>query len=246
VPAALLGSVGGDATGTRAREELAAAGVETGHVRTVAAEPTTVKYLLVDDAGEVAVLANEGANEAFRAEDLPESALDDADHLHLTSQRPGTATTLAERARDAGLDVSIDPGRRIAARNFADAVAAADLCFLNDLEATAAERADLFEAAPGDLTVVETMGPGGASLRDDGRTITHPGFATDSVDTTGAGDAFAAGFIAARLEGVDAERQLAVGNACGALAAAGVGARPTLSWESVEQVIADGTAPTSR
>ena len=43
------------------------------------------------------------------------------------------------------------------------------------------------------------------------------------VDPVGAGDAFCAGFIAARLDGLDLPTALAWGNACGAAAVAAEG-----------------------
>jgi 2-dehydro-3-deoxygluconokinase len=43
------------------------------------------------------------------------------------------------------------------------------------------------------------------------------------VDPVGAGDAFCAGFIAGRLDGVDLDTALRMGNACGALAVAAAG-----------------------
>jgi ribokinase len=238
VDATLLGSVGRDDAGARTREELAAAGVDTAHVRGVADRPTTVKYLLVDETGQVAVLANDGANEAFAADDLPESVLAGADHLHLTGQEPATAATLARDASDAGVRVSVDPGRRLHERNYAQAVAATDLVFLNDLEAAAASAAGLVADDDPERTLVETRGSGGATLRTASRTVTHDGFTVECVDATGAGDAFAAGFLAARLDGATAERALAVGNASGAIATTAVGARTRLSWDVVEGMLA--------
>jgi len=52
-------------------------------------------------------------------------------------------------------------------------------------------------------TVVVKHGAGGAERQTGGRTVSHPGYPVDPVDTTGAGDAFAAGFIAGRFEGDD-------------------------------------------
>jgi len=231
VEASLLGSVGNDGPGVRAREELDAAGVETRFVRTVETGPTTEKHLLVDESGEVAVLSRSGENEAFVAGDLPDRILATSAHLHLTSMPPATASRLAERAVAADLGVSFDPGRRVADRDYAEVVEAVDLVFLNDIEATSAAAAGLFDAGPDDLAVVEKRGAGGAAYRQGDRRLAHPGFDVDPVDTTGAGDAFAAGFLAARLEGTDAAGALAVGNACGATAARSVGARADLSWE---------------
>lgn len=55
-----------------------------------------------------------------------------------------------------------------------------------------------------------------------------PGVPTAAVDSTGAGDAFAGGYLAALLAGADQQRALAVGCAAGAQAVAVVGARPTV------------------
>jgi ribokinase len=75
------------------------------------------------------------------------------------------------------------------------------------------------------------------TARPDGPPVSHPGFGghpdVEVVDTTGAGDAFAAGYVAAQLAGLDAEGRLAVGNACGALATTVVGARAQFDREAV-------------
>jgi ribokinase len=229
-----VGSVGGDTEGTEARHELAAAGVDTTHVRTVSDRPTTVKYIAVDDAGEVMVFGTPGANEAFDADDLPAAAFAAADHLHLTGQSPATATRLAERAHAAGLSVSVDPGRRVEARDFEAVLRLADVVFLNDREADGLTLGV-------DAVEVRTHGHAGAEVEsvDDGR-HTHPGFPADVVDTTGAGDAFAAGFLAAFLNTSNDEEALVVANACGALASEVRGARASLSWGAIEAVRARG------
>jgi ribokinase len=226
----VLGSVGDDEAGSLAVRSLTNAGVDCTHVTRVSDADTTVKYLVVDEGGEVMVLANDGANEAFAAEDLPAAALADATHLHLTGQHPDTARTLARRAHDAGVPVSIDPGRRFGERDLDAVLERAEVVFLNTREAEIAREHGLVER--GALTVVK-HGAGGATAHRDGETVEHGGFATDPVDTAGAGDAFAAGFLAARLDGASDERALAVGNACGALATRSRGARVALSWEQV-------------
>jgi ribokinase len=232
VAADLVGSVGDDTEGTEARRELAAAGVDTTHVRTVSDRTTTVKYIAVDDAGEVMVFGTPGANEAFDADGLPSDAFAAADHLHLTGQSPTTAARLAERAHAAGLSVSVDPGRRVEARDFEAVLRLADVVFLNDREA---------DCVTGDVDAVEvrTYGHAGATVVGDGR-YTHRGFPADVTDTTGAGDAFAAGFLAAFLETANYEEALVVANACGALAAEVRGARAALSWGAVEAIRARG------
>ena len=84
-----------------------------------------------------------------------------------------------------------------------------------------------------------TRGDRGATLSCPEGRLDHPGYDLDGppVDAAGAGDAFAAGFLAVRLADGDPERALSVANACGALAAGERGPRPDLSWERVERVV---------
>ncbi len=234
----VLGSVGRDDHGTKARGELAAAGVETLLVESD--EPTAVKYLIVDENGGVAVLGNDGANEAFCASDLPAETLAEADHLHLTGQDPATAATLARDAAAADVPVSFDPGRRLPFRDYSAVLSHADILFCNDREADHAEDSGLFDTVP---TVVVKHGDCGATAYIDDRTVTNAGYPIESVDTAGAGDAFAAGYLLANAQAADPERVLAVANACGALAAQSPGAQTTLDWESVWDLVDSGQSP---
>ena len=225
VDTGLIGSVGDDDNGLLARRDLERAGIDLSGVRVVEDAETAVKYLLVDADGEVAVLGNDGVNEAVRPEDVDPGAIRETLHVHLTSQRPDTAAEIAEIASEAGIPVSFDPGRRLGRRDYGEALAYADVIFVNDLEAEAILEAEYPGSDVSDRIVVVKRGGDGAEVHAPSGSYVHPGFDVDSVDTTGAGDAFAAGFIATRLQGGDLERALEYGNACGALAAGEQGAR---------------------
>jgi ribokinase len=239
VDASVLASVGDDERGARATTALDGAGVDAGAVVTVPGGTTAVKYLVVAPDGEVLMFGRDGDNEAFDADDLPAGALRSADHLHLTGQDPRTAAALADRAHEAGVPVSFDPGRRVGDRSHEATLDRADLLFLTDREAALALGAD----APAGRTLVLKHGRRGAeAFAPEGR-FAHPGYEVDVVDTSGAGDAFAAGYLSARLRGADPDRCLAVANACGALAAAATGRRPDLDRASVEALVAGGGDP---
>jgi ribokinase len=232
VDSGVVGAVGDDENGHLVRRGLDRAGVDREHLLTADA-PTTTKYLMVADDGEVAVLGNEGANEAVAPADVDPAYVRDADHLHLTSQRPETAVHLAELARETGATVSFDPGRRLGEREFDATLSVADVVFVNDVEAES-----LLESRdgtrPDGQAVVVKHGEAGAEVRTPEGTYAHPGFEVTPVDTTGAGDAFAAGFVATRLGGGDYERALEFANACGALAAREAGARTAPDRATVE------------
>lgn len=227
VDTGLVGSVGDDEPGLLAGRELEEAGVDQTGLRVVDGLETSVKYLVVDGDGEVMVLGNDGANEAVGPDDVDPDYVGGCEHLHLTSQRPETAARLAELAQAGGATVSFDPGRRLGERDFSAALDRTDVLFVNDNEAEAVLDEDA--AYPGsdfsDRVVVVKHGAEGATVHTPSASYSHPGFDVEPVDTTGAGDAFAAGFVAVLLEGGDHERALEFGNACGALTAQHEGAR---------------------
>ncbi|CAI49683.1 PfkB family kinase [Natronomonas pharaonis DSM 2160] len=229
---AMLGSVGDDDRGNSARGRLERADVRQ-YVRTVEDAETTAKYVFTDDDGEVAMLESGGANEAFEADDLPSKALVDADMLHLTGQDPQTAAELAERAVDHDVLVSFDPGRRVDSRDYSTTLRRTDLLFVNRREAAAVDI-----AVPWRIT--KLGGDGAVCAGPEGAEISHPGFDIETVrDTTGAGDAFAAGFLAAWFEDTDPERALSVANAAGALAAGTRGVDIDLSWDRINDLRKD-------
>lgn len=250
--AGLIGSVGTDPHGRMATRELRATGVDTAGVVTVEGE-TTVKYIVVDEAGEVMVLANDGVNEAVGPEDLDPDVLEGAAHLHLTGQRPDTAARLIELAGEAGVTVSFDPGRRVEQRAYEPLLDRVDVLLLNEREARAVLPAASGEAvaaaASPDRVIVVKRGPEGATVYTGEAVYDHPGFDVAAVDTTGAGDAFAAGFIAATVGGLtvdegepakaDYERALRIGNACGALTVQAAGARSAPDAAALRAFLAD-------
>jgi ribokinase len=86
-------------------------------------------------------------------------------------------------------------------------------------------------AARGPVVVVKAGREGGWSLRSGEQPVRHPGLVIDVVDTTGAGDSFDAGYLAAFTAGVDDEHErLRWATTAGSLstrAAGGTGAQAT-------------------
>lgn len=226
VETGLIGSVGDDEHGLLARRELQEIGVDLENLLVVEGAETSVKYLIVSSDGEVMVLGNDGANEAVDPGNVNSEYVENAEFLHLTSQRSETAAWLSEVANDAGVTVSFDPGRRLDERDFSEALDRSDIVFANDREAPSLFSDENVRESPyGDRVVVVKHGAAGATVYTPDGTYQHPGFGIDPVDTTGAGDAFAGGFIATLLDDWDYERAVEYANACGALASLSEGAR---------------------
>ena len=239
VSPSVIGSVGDDEHGRLARDALRQAGVDCSTLVTVANEPTAAKYLLVDDRGEVAVLGTDGVNEAYTIDDVDPSHVRDASHLHLTGQEPETAAALAQVAGEAGVAVSIDPGRRLADRPFDEALSRAGTIFVNDREAMALLSTEYRAVDDGDQVIVVKSGGDGAIVHGPDGSWSHAGFGVEAVDTTGAGDAFAAAFLARRLAGDEYPFALQYANACGALASQVVGPQTAPSAATVDRFLRD-------
>jgi ribokinase len=209
-PVALACRVGDDDRGRAAVSELSAAGVDV-HASVDRERPTGTCVVLVEPGGERTMLPDPGANDAA----LPEIPL--GDHLHVAGYallRDGpraSALAAIARARAAGMTVSVDPSSWALIRP--GAIPDVDLLLPNEREAAViGERGGM----------VVKLGAAGARWDD----VEVPAVPVEVVDTTGAGDAFAAGLLCARLRGADRRASLQAGCAAAARVVARVGARP--------------------
>jgi sugar/nucleoside kinase (ribokinase family) len=152
---------------------------------------------------------------------------------------PAALAALAT-AREAGLRVSVDAasaGPLAAAGSAAhDWLRGIDLLFANLDEARvlvgdpAADPVDAARSLTGlARSVVVKLGAAGAIRVDGDRLVRVDAVPVEVVDPTGAGDAFAAGLLAAELTGADPVTALRAGAALGARAVSQLGARPRTS-----------------
>jgi sugar/nucleoside kinase (ribokinase family) len=238
-PVAFAGVAGEDEPGDARVAELHQAGVTTS-VRRVPGVPTGTVVVLTSDA-ERTMFTDRGANRLLDRADVERGlGLPGVRHLHLSAYvlfdadcAPAGRFALAE-ARRRGLTTSLDaasaaPLARLGGAAFLAAVPRADLLFANLDEARvlgSADPAELLAHADG---VVVKSGAAGAAWAGPGApgTARAGGVAVGEVaDPTGAGDAFAAGFLTEWLAGNGPEAALRRGNELGARAVTKVGGRP--------------------
>jgi ribokinase len=234
---AIVACVGRDALGTAMLEAVQGAGVDTSAVIRSADGATGISVALARP-GDRAILTAAGALARLRAEDVPPELLARARHVHVTSPflqdglRPGLRA-LADAARSSSLDPGWDPREdwSLALDGFdvllPNAEEALRLAGRTDGDVEAAAHA---LAARGPAVVVK-LGAAGALAIAGGEVVRVAGTAVEPVDSTGAGDSFDAGFLAARLNGEGLAEALALGCACGALStrrAGGTAGQPTL------------------
>jgi ribokinase len=239
-PTTFGGRVGDDPWGRAAADLLSAHGIELA-LGVDDELPTGTCVVLVRADGGRDLVVSPGASGALAAGDMPDPAgfawvhLSGYPLLHEVS-RPA-AVGLLRAAQAAGVPCSVDPAsvaplRTLGAAAFGELVRGVDVLFPNSDEATELTgESDPVEAGRAllDLAaeVVVTLGADGAlSVDRAGALVRVPAEVVDAIDTTGAGDAFAAGWLAARLTAADARARLEAGTACAAQVVTRLGTRP--------------------
>ena len=249
VQAAWISRVGTDPLGTRVVREIRGEGVE---VR-CAVDPERPTGLMLKSrptgtTTRVDYYRAGSAASALSPADLPDGLIEEAEILHVSGITPllspsarEAVRVAVERAVAAGTTVSLDVNHRSrlgSAEHLAelleDVLEHVDVLFggTEELALLAPQvdgsdaRALLAALARPGREVVAKLGPDGAAALVDGRLHEAAGHRVDVVDTVGAGDAFVAGYLSARLDGQDVPGRLERANACGALACTAPG-----DWE---------------
>lgn len=193
--ARFLGKRALDPTGRLLAEELAVRGVELSGPEVESGTGTVVSVATPD--GARTMLTDRGVSTEFESEELDERSLDGCEWLHVPGyslvRSPLRETALA--AAGHGTKISVDLSSTAAIeeagverfRETLDAVSP-DVVFANEAEA------DLVASlsAP---TVVVKRGARGCVVRSAEGDVELASLDVEVVDTTGAGDAFAAGFL---------------------------------------------------
>lgn len=241
VPVALVGRVGADADGFLVKDGLS--GVNLDYL--VQAGETGRAYILVEASGERTILVAPNTNDDLQAEDLPWEALARARFLHLTSfvghEPLELERQLALRLPD-GARLSFDPGGLYARRGRA---ALEDLLdHTETLLVTEAEWALLGGEAKrhpdwAPPIVLIKRGPQGVRLLTPVRYLDIPAdFEGKPVDTLGAGDVFAAGYLAGLWTGLNLPQAVRLAQHAASYKLGGAGRESYPNKEIMERIIA--------
>ncbi|MEO8759032.1 MAG: PfkB family carbohydrate kinase [Devosia sp.] len=207
--------------------------------------PSGVLISIVDADGERSFLTDRGANLYLSAEDLQPSLLDGIDLLLVSGYSfftPGpraAVMALLGTAKERKIPTAVDPAsvgflREVGAEAFLKWSGGTGTIFANldeALELTGSVDLNLQMQTLGRSypRVVIKRGVAGAAIGGRGGVqLSMPAPPRDVIDTTGAGDAFAAAFLAAELSGKPVEECLKAGIDAGAEAVTRIGAQPPL------------------
>jgi len=240
----LLGCVGQDRFGDLLLDTLRKTGVDIGGVQRSSRALTGMLYINVTRDGQRTFFGSRGANQFMGPPKVPASWLRSCAAAHLVGYsflNPGPekmARRILRQFHSCGklvsLDVGMEPCKRIP-KKILRLLPQVDLLFVSSDEAASLtgrsnprEAFLRFERA-GAKEIVMKLGKRGCLISDGGILREVPSFAVQVVDSTGAGDAFTAAFLQARLRGWSPREAALVANAAGAAAASRVGAGTMLS-----------------
>lgn len=231
-----IGLIGKDDFGQIVLRELKRYGVGTDHIREVSTN--TGATIALTYSRDRALLTYPGTIAVYDGQGITPALLTQYDHLHVGSFFLQTGLQAAlpqvfhmahENGLTTSLDVGWDPLEQWSANPHLDlTLAQTDYFFPNEDETAAligSEGSLEKLAAKVNQWLIVKRGAKGATAYDkSGETVAVPALPTQVVDTTGAGDAFNAGFLYAhRIEGTNLDDTLRFAAACGAQAVTQIG-----------------------
>jgi ribokinase len=252
VDSVFVGAIGDDPAGQGQLESLHALGVDV-RFRVDRMRPTGTCLVLVAPTGERTMVPDPGANLSLMEHDVPTDEFRSGDHLHVSGyallrDSRDAAVHAMKAARASGMTVSVGaassaPLALVGPEAFLGLLPDDVLLFANESEAavlsgtsgtagssgTSGASGELARSLAGSgRQVVVTGGSGEAAWSDGAELTARAAEPLDrlELDTTGAGDAFAAGFLAARGRDAVPAVCLRDGHALAAAACRTTGGRP--------------------
>jgi len=253
VSAGFIGRVGNDFFEQFLIKQLEKENVDISQLQVDDKVGTALLFVIVTENGERTMYTFRGANVLLSLEQVDMDYVRNADILHvsgytlISDPQRKTALQILDAAKKACVFISFDVGvlAPIKATSHVHSVLPSiDLLFLNELEAVSLMGIKRPESAAesilslGPEFVALKLGERGCLVLTKHKRFHSPAFQVDVVDTTGAGDAFDAGFLLGIREGWSLEKTARFANAVGALSVTRVGAWSALpTRREVEEFI---------
>lgn len=236
-----VGRVGDDATGKSFTSELKDNSVRFKDIETKGSSTGTV-VVLVDERGERTMFPSRGANSHLTLSDFPDIEFD---ALYLSGyslfdkESSASALMILEKVKRLNKLIFLDPASTGLMRGYdreklLQDIDGVDFLLLNEEEAQFLSQRDSIEEMLDFLlrysfcTVIKRGRDGASAKIRNGSVTSVNAQSVEVVDTTGAGDAFAAGFIAGWLTSGEIENALQSGCKVAAECVANIGARPSV------------------
>ena len=246
----ILCQLGNDPAGNAIENELRCNGVDTDLIIRSDEHQTPVTTIFVQEDGNRKSITNSAHRHNFHPERYKERFKDTraivlGSLFRAPFNDPEVIHSVLSFAKENGIIVFADtklPNFRILTLDdISDSLSLIDYITPNEDEAryysgkeTPEDMAEAFLDA-GAKNVIIKLGAKGSYFRNSDISLLIPAFKADTVDATGAGDNFIAGFVSEKLKGSSDEDALIFANACGAICSTAVGAGAAL--ENRRQVL---------
>jgi sugar/nucleoside kinase (ribokinase family) len=234
---ALVSSVGDDEFGSIALKSLKGYGVDVNSVAVRQNASTYFSVVCLDERGEKALTIVRTPTFFPSWDEIVAGPLRDTRLLHIAPFDLSLAARAAQLAQASDVAVSVDLEPAMVRQSIDEAtplLASSDILFVNEFTVARFFTAGEFTEPAGALygmgpeIVVVTKGAEGCYVRVADRELRASSYQVEPKDTTGAGDAFNAGFLAWWLDGHQLEECITAGTAAAAMAISKVGARSGL------------------
>lgn len=232
---AYAGRFGDDAEGLLGKSSLDDEGVDISQTQTIHGARTQIAYIVIDAAtGERTVMWHRDKALAYTAVEAPIELASECRILHMTPHDAAASVKMAEAARVAGTIVSLDLDNNFDGLD--DLLPLIDVCvissdFPNRFFGITDPKEALTRLADYGCPIVGcTLGEQGSIFYVNGEYVASPAAPVPGgcVDTTGAGDAFRAGFLYGLLDHRSIEDCSQLANTVAALKCSHLGARTGL------------------
>jgi len=207
---AIIAKVGFDPFGRIAVEELMKEGVDLSGLR-VGFGATGFSIVIIDKQGRIIIYGFKGSSEELTPQEVDLNIIKNSRLVHIASLRLDTSVRVAKIANELGKTVSWDPGRVLSMtglERLKEIIRYTDIVLANEEEVGAMTGENDYRVA---AKILRSLGPRLVIVKRGSKGVyvdSHEGcFNMPSlkppkiIDTTGAGDAFAAGLITAFFRG---------------------------------------------
>lgn len=246
---AIIAKIGFDSFGRIVVDELLKEGVDISGLRVSSTERTGFTIVAIDSNGEITMYGYKGAAEELEPQDVASDIIASAGYVHIASLRVDTSMKVVEIAEKNDVKLSWDPGRILSTeglKRLEQLIRRVDIVMLNNKELAALVGVDPESYREG-ARVVKDLGPeivvvklgarGVYILSNDVDEEVLAVKADGVVDTTGAGDAFAAGFIAGLSRGYSIKKAALYANAVAALKISRLGSHEAPTHKEVVEYL---------
>ena len=256
IPVKLMASVGSDSWGDFIIAKGSEAGIDMENVTRSNEYPTTVSIVLVRDDGERSFICSSGTAQHFMPESLDIPSIENAKVVSLASLFPNIEMsqaflTAAKAAKKAGAIVTVDVAEGLDAevlKSHAELFTLADFIFPNydqackiTGETSLKNIADVFLKCGVKNAVIKT-GKNGCYFQNKDETLKIPTYKNAKrIDTTGAGDNFAAGFIYGLCRDLSIKECAAYANAAASVSIQYLGAGGVKNLQEVTEMMSGET-----